>query len=70
MPWVEQGSGTQVADVTNTDVFHQVAAWMASEPWSEKDYLEVSKTWDRGVFEHVIEHASDQMLKRLETIAP
>src|SRR5579875_3587645 len=61
---VEQGSGTYVADVADTDVFRQIAAWMASEPLTEKDYLDV-----RGIFEHVLEHATDEELDRLEDLA-
>jgi GntR family transcriptional repressor for pyruvate dehydrogenase complex len=66
---VEQGSGTYVADVADTDVFRQIAAWMASEPLTEKDYLEVRSIWERGIFEHVLEHATDEELDRLEEIA-
>jgi GntR family transcriptional regulator, transcriptional repressor for pyruvate dehydrogenase complex len=66
---VEQGSGTYVADVADTDVFRQIAAWMASEPLTEKDYLEVRSIWERGIFEHVMEHATDDELDRMAEIA-
>ncbi len=43
---VAQGSGTYVADVADTDVFRQIAAWMGSATVSERDYLEVRSIWE------------------------
>lgn len=66
---VEQGSGTYVADVADADVFRQIAAWMGSKPLREEDYLEVRGIWERGIFEKVIERATDEDLDRLEKLA-
>ncbi|HLH99515.1 MAG TPA: GntR family transcriptional regulator [Acidimicrobiales bacterium] len=66
---VEQGSGTYVADVADADVFRQIAAWMGSKPLREGDYLEVRAIWERGIFEKVIERATDEDLDRLEKLA-
>lgn len=66
---VTQGSGTYVADIADSDVFQQIAAWIGTEPLSETDYLEVRRIWERGIYELAIERASTDDLDRLEEIA-
>ncbi len=66
---VTQGRGTYVADLADTDVFRQIAAWMGSETLTEHDYLEVRAIWERGVYELVMERASADDFDRLEEIA-
>lgn len=65
---VTQGSGTYVADLADTNVFQQIAAWMGSKPLSEKDYLEVRGIWERGIYELVMERATEADLDRLEEL--
>jgi GntR family transcriptional regulator, transcriptional repressor for pyruvate dehydrogenase complex len=66
---VTQGSGTYVADLADTSVFQQIAAWMGSETLSEKDYLEVRAIWDRGVYELAMARATPADLDRLDELA-
>ncbi|MBO0707018.1 MAG: FadR family transcriptional regulator [Candidatus Dormibacteraeota bacterium] len=66
---VTHGSGTFVADPADSDVFQQLAAWMGGKPISEEDYFEVRAIWERGVYELVMRHASDQDLESLESVA-
>jgi len=66
---VAQGSGTYVADVADTDVFRQIAAWMGSAPVSERDYLEVRSIWERGIYALAIERAEPADLDTLDATA-
>lgn len=66
---VTQGSGTYVADLADTTVFQQIAAWMGSKPLSENDYLEVRAIWERGIYELVMERATPADLDHLEELA-
>lgn len=66
---VAQGSGTFVADVADTDVFGQIAAWMGPDTLTERDYLEVRTIWERGVYELAMERATDAELDELQTLA-
>lgn len=66
---VAQGSGTFVADVADTEVFEQMAAWMGSTPVTEREYLEVRAIWDRGIYELVMDRAKAADLDRLEELA-
>ncbi|MBO0701673.1 MAG: FadR family transcriptional regulator [Candidatus Dormibacteraeota bacterium] len=66
---VNHGSGTFVADPSESDVFQQLAAWMGSKPVSEEDYFEVRAIWERGVYELVMRRATDADLDFLESMA-
>jgi len=66
---VNHGSGTFVADPSESDVFQQLAVWMGSAPVSEKDYFEVRAIWERGVYELVMQRASDADFDFLESVA-
>ena len=66
---VAQGSGTYVADVADTDVFRQIAAWMGSAAVSEHDYLEVRSIWERGIYALATERALPGDLDALDAIA-
>ncbi|HEX3815755.1 MAG TPA: GntR family transcriptional regulator [Mycobacteriales bacterium] len=66
---VTQGSGTYVADLADTEVFQQIAAWMGSATLSEEDYLEVRAIWERGIFQLVMDRAQPADLDRLDEIA-
>ncbi len=66
---VNHGSGTFVADPSESDVFQQLATWMGQKPVSEEDYFEVRAIWERGVYELVMRCASDSDLDHLEAMA-
>jgi GntR family transcriptional regulator, transcriptional repressor for pyruvate dehydrogenase complex len=66
---VEQGSGMYVADLADTEVFRQIAAWMASETLTEAEYLQVRGIWERGIYELVMDRAQPADFDRLEEMA-
>src|SRR5215510_3140066 len=65
---VTQGSGTYVADIADTEVFAQIAAWMGSAGLNESDYLEVRAIWERGLLELVLDRAHESDFDRLDEI--
>lgn len=65
----EQGSGTYVAALADTDIFQQIAAWVGKGDLTEADYLEVRGIWERGVYRLVMERATPEDLDRLEQMA-
>lgn len=66
---VTHGSGIYVADLADTDVFRQIAGWIGTATLTQHDYVEVRSIFERGVYELVIERASDEDLDRLEDLA-
>lgn len=66
---VEHGRGTYVADIASTDVFRQVAAWIDTEELSDDEFVQVRAIFDRGIFELVMERASEHELDQLEALA-
>ena len=48
---VARGRGIYVADLADTDVFRQLAAWIDPSELDNDDYLEVRSIFDRGIFE-------------------
>ncbi len=66
---VTHGSGTFVADPSESDVFQQLATWIGKKPVSEEDYFEVRAIWERGIYELVMRCASDADLDFLESLA-
>jgi GntR family transcriptional regulator, transcriptional repressor for pyruvate dehydrogenase complex len=66
---VTQGSGTYVADVADTGVFAQIAAWIGRDSLSEHDYFEVRAIWERGIYELVIDRAQPEDLDRLDELS-
>lgn len=64
-----QGRGLYVADVVDTDVFRQIAAWINSAELEDGQYYEVRSIFDRGIFELLLARASDADLDRIEGIA-
>lgn len=66
---VNHGNGTFVADPADSDVFQQLVAWMGGKPISEEDYFEVRSIWERGVYDLVMQHASDADFDSLESMA-
>jgi GntR family transcriptional repressor for pyruvate dehydrogenase complex len=66
---VAQGRGIYVAEVADTDVFRQLAAWIDTSDLDDADYLAVRSIFERGIFELIIERASDEDLDRVEAAA-
>ena len=66
---VAHGSGTYVADIADTEVFKQIAAWIGPESVSEHNYLEVRAIWERGIYELVLKRAQPADLDHLEELA-
>jgi GntR family transcriptional regulator, transcriptional repressor for pyruvate dehydrogenase complex len=66
---VNQGSGTYVADLADTEIFQQIAAWMSSDTLSEQDYLEVRGIWERGIYQLVLQRAQTDDFDRLDALA-
>lgn len=64
-----QGRGLYVADVADTDVFRQIAAWINPAALEDAHYYEVRSIFERGVFELIVDRASDSDLDRIEAIA-
>ncbi|MFZ0218339.1 MAG: FCD domain-containing protein [Candidatus Dormiibacterota bacterium] len=66
---VTHGSGTYVADLADTDVFRQIAAWVGPDTLSEEEYFEVRAIWERGVLELAFERALPADLDELDDLA-
>jgi GntR family transcriptional regulator, transcriptional repressor for pyruvate dehydrogenase complex len=66
---VAHGSGTYVADIADSEVFKQIAAWIGPESVNEHDYLEVRAIWERGIYELVLKRAQPADLDHLEELA-
>ena len=66
---VVHGSGTYVADISDSEVFKQIAAWIEPESVSEHNYLEVRAIWERGIYELVLKRAQPADLDNLEELA-
>lgn len=64
-----QGRGIYVADLANTDVFHQLAAWINTAELDNDEYIEVRSIFERGIFELLLNRATDDDLDRLERVA-
>jgi GntR family transcriptional regulator, transcriptional repressor for pyruvate dehydrogenase complex len=66
---VSHGSGIFVADLADTNVFRQIAGWIGTSTLTQEDYVEVRSIFERGVYELVIERATDEDFDRLEELA-
>jgi GntR family transcriptional repressor for pyruvate dehydrogenase complex len=66
---VARGRGIYVADLADTDVFRQLAAWIDTSELDNDEYVEVRSIFDRGVFELIVKNASEAALDRIGAIA-
>ncbi len=66
---VAQGRGIYVGDVADTDVFRQLASWIDTGELNNDEFIETRAIFDRGIFELVIERATDADFDQLETLA-
>jgi GntR family transcriptional repressor for pyruvate dehydrogenase complex len=66
---VAQGRGIYVGDVADTDVFRQLASWIDTSDLHNHDFIQVRSIFERGVYELVMERASDEDMDKLESIA-
>lgn len=63
------GRGSYVADVASTSVFEQLASWINPQDLDERDFLETRAIFERGVFDLVMQRATDEDFVRMEEIA-
>jgi GntR family transcriptional repressor for pyruvate dehydrogenase complex len=66
---VARGRGIYVADLANTDVFRQLAAWIDASELDNDEYVEVRSIFDRGLFELIVKNAREADLVRISAIA-
>jgi len=66
---VAQGRGIYVGDVADTDVFRQLARWLDTSDLDNDQFIQARSIVERGVFELVMDHASDADLDHLAAIA-
>jgi len=66
---VAHGRGIYVADVADTDIFRQLASWIDTSELDNGEFVRVRSIFERGIFEMVIERASDADLDHLESLA-
>jgi GntR family transcriptional repressor for pyruvate dehydrogenase complex len=66
---VAHGRGIYVADPIDTGVFRQLAAWIDASEVDDGDYVAVRSIFERGIFELIIQNASDDELDQLGAIA-
>ncbi len=66
---VAQGRGIYVGDVADTDVFRQLASWIDTSELNNDEFIETRAIVDRGIFELVMERASDADFDQLEALA-
>ena len=59
-----QGRGIYVADLADTDVFRQLAAWLDTGDLDDAEYYQVRAIFERGIFELLLDNASDADLDR------
>jgi GntR family transcriptional regulator, transcriptional repressor for pyruvate dehydrogenase complex len=64
-----QGRGIYVADLADTAVFSQLATWLDTSDLDDDEYFQVRAIFERGIFELLIDHASDRELEQIEGIA-
>ncbi len=66
---VAHGRGIYVGDVADTDVFRQLANWIDTSELNNQEFIRVRAIFERGIFEMVIERASDDDFDHLESLA-
>lgn len=66
---VAHGRGIYVGDLADTDVFRQLAAWVNTTELDNREYLQVRAIFERGIFELLVDNASEEELIRIEAIA-
>jgi GntR family transcriptional repressor for pyruvate dehydrogenase complex len=64
-----QGRGVYVADLADTDVFRQLAAWLDTSDLDDGEYFQVRAIFERGIFELLLANASEADLDRIEAAA-
>lgn len=66
---VAQGSGIYVRDVVDTDIFRQLASWLDTGDLDNQEFVQVRSIFERGIFELVMDQASDAEFDQLEALA-
>jgi GntR family transcriptional repressor for pyruvate dehydrogenase complex len=66
---VAQGRGIYVADVVDTNVFRQLAAWIDESEVDDGEYVQARSIFECGIFELIIQNASDAELDQIAALA-
>jgi GntR family transcriptional repressor for pyruvate dehydrogenase complex len=66
---VARGRGIYVADVVDTDVFRQLAAWIDTSEVDDDEYVAARSIFERGIYELIVANATDADLDHLVALA-
>ena len=66
---VRHGRGIYVADISNSSVFEQLAAWMITDNLDDEEFVEARSIFERGLLELVMKRATEEDFDRLERLA-
>lgn len=66
---VAHGRGIYIGKVADTAVFQQLASWIDPGDLDNDEFLQVRAIFERGIFELVIDHATDEDLDHLTSLA-
>jgi GntR family transcriptional repressor for pyruvate dehydrogenase complex len=66
---VAHGRGIYVADLADTDVFRQLAAWIDPSDVVDSEYVAVRAIFERGIYELIIQNATNDDMDQIATLA-
>ncbi len=66
---VARGRGIYVGDLADTSVFQQLAAWIDTSELDNREYVQVRAIFERGIFELIVDNATEADLAHIEEIA-
>ncbi len=66
---VARGRGIYVADVVDTDVFRQLAAWIDTSEVDDQEYVAARSIFERGIYELIVANATDAELDHIVALA-
>jgi GntR family transcriptional repressor for pyruvate dehydrogenase complex len=66
---VARGRGIYVADVVDTDVFRQLAAWIDTSEVDDHEYVATRSIFERGIYELIVANATDAELDHIVALA-
>jgi GntR family transcriptional regulator, transcriptional repressor for pyruvate dehydrogenase complex len=66
---VARGRGIYVADVVDTDVFRQLAAWIDTSEVDDQEYVAARSIFERGIYELIVANATDAELDHIVSLA-
>ncbi|HLZ10740.1 MAG TPA: GntR family transcriptional regulator [Chloroflexota bacterium] len=65
---VARGRGIYVADLADTGVFRQLAAWIDPSEIVDSEYIAVRAIFERGIYELIIQNASGEDLDQIAAL--